>query len=88
MAAYGMPPDHALIRASFDGNTEEVSQLLAAGEDVSAQNSQGKTALYYASRRGHLDVVGALIDGGASVLASNMFGGTPLHCAARRRATR
>jgi ankyrin repeat protein len=45
--------DTALIRASWNGNTEIVELLIAAACDINAANIEGNTALIWASLNGH-----------------------------------
>ena len=59
--------DHGLRGAAFDGQTEEVSWLLAEGGDVTAQDINGDTPLMIASQEGHEDVTQLLLEAGASL---------------------
>ena len=58
-----------LIKASTDGNLEEVKRLIEAKVDVNFQDKYGKTALVFASENGHLEVVKCLIENDANVAA-------------------
>ncbi|KAI2492671.1 serine/threonine kinase [Fragilaria crotonensis] len=54
--------DRKLINSAFDGNLQEVRDLLRAGANVNAQRTDiGVTALYVASEFGHVEVVRALL---------------------------
>jgi ankyrin repeat protein len=70
-------------------NNDEVlvQQLLDAGADVTASNSQGMTALYIAARRGCNSIVRHLLDSGADATARTKdlgydLGNTAIHVAA------
>jgi ankyrin repeat protein len=56
------PPPGALLKAAGDGDVAAVARLLAAGADVDAADSAGRTALYLASKHGHLAVVEELLE--------------------------
>ncbi|HSK66103.1 MAG TPA: ankyrin repeat domain-containing protein [Anaerolineales bacterium] len=56
-----------LILAAGEGDVEQVSQLLAQGANVTAQDEDGRTALIAAAYRNHLTVAGLLIEAGADV---------------------
>jgi hypothetical protein len=57
----------ALMWASYNGNTDVVGALIAAGADVNVKMSGGWTALKWAAMNGKADAVRALIDAGADV---------------------
>jgi hypothetical protein len=61
-----------------DGDAARVKSLLAAGADVNATSSGGKTALMRASARGYTDIVKVLLDAGADVDAKKENGSTAL----------
>ena len=79
----------ALHRAAERGDSQLVTQLLAAGAQVNApvrsdeplSSDWGDTALHLAALNGRADVVKLLIARGANVNASNDRGATPLHLA-------
>jgi ankyrin repeat protein len=52
---------HSLMTCAFDGNLEEVLDLLREGANVNSQQGDGITALFFASQEGHLEVVLALL---------------------------
>ena len=58
------------------------SQLIEAGENVNAKDSDGNTPLHWAAREGNADNVRQLIDAGAYVNARDRRGNTPLRRAA------
>ena len=60
----------ALVAASERGDVAEVESLVAAGAELNAANSAGKTALVAACTAGHVDVARALVAGGADVNAA------------------
>ena len=59
----------ALYKASWNGHTEMVARLLAAGADVEAKDNDGFTALIRASGKGHTEIVEMLLNAGADVNA-------------------
>jgi ankyrin repeat protein/tRNA(Arg) A34 adenosine deaminase TadA len=61
----------SLIEAAGQGNLNEVRRLLAAGADVRARDSSGRTALLAATQGNHEAVARALIDAGADVNAQD-----------------
>lgn len=72
-----------LTAAALSGNTELVSFLLSQGASVTAQTSEGTSALYAAALEGHTDVVQLLIDFDASVDQPRHDGWTPIMAAAQ-----
>lgn len=55
-----------LMFASSLGDIQKISELLAKGVDINAQDDQGKTALMFASMNGLLEVVALLVQIGAN----------------------
>ncbi|KAJ9438284.1 Ankyrin repeat [Diplonema papillatum] len=57
----------ALHLASWNGHSEVVKELIAAGAKVDVQDNDGSTALHLASENGRSEVVKELIAAGAKV---------------------
>lgn len=72
-----------LMSALWEGGTDSVTLLLAAGADVHARNDGGCTPLNFAVLYDHPDVVRTLINAGADVNARDKYGYTPLSDAYR-----
>ena len=66
-----------IIRASFEGNLQLVSQCIKQGQSVSKPGHDGKTALHIAAGFGHLEIVKLLLQNAASVDARDSKGRTP-----------
>jgi len=66
-ASFMGPP---VIKATDQGLTAEVKQLIADGEDVNATTGSGVSALLVAAARGHRDIAEYLIAQGADVDAA------------------
>ncbi len=73
---YGATPLHT---AAYRGRLQEVIQLIAAGANVDAKDSEGYTALHDAAGNGKTDVVKLLIQANAKVNAKDNTGWTALH---------
>ena len=69
--------------AASGGDTAAVREFLAAGTDVNAEYTEGRTPLHYAIDNQHKDVAKLLIAEGAD-LNANAAGWTPLIIAASR----
>ena len=67
-----------LINAVTNGNIKLVNELIQAGANVNAKNSNGVTALMAASQDGHLDCIDILLSNGADVNAKDNRGRTAL----------
>lgn len=67
----------ALHQCCIDDFQEMVQQLLEAGADVNARDSECWTPLHAAATCGHLHLVELLISRGADLLAVNMDGNMP-----------
>mmetsp|Transcript_28995 Transcript_28995/g.57876 ORF Transcript_28995/g.57876 Transcript_28995/m.57876 type:complete len:234 (-) Transcript_28995:26-727(-) len=76
-ALCGSVPD--LVRHSQRGDIERVTTLLDSGQDPSAPDDYGFTALHGASKKGHVEVARLLIQARADINAACLRGETPLH---------
>ncbi|MGD8995435.1 MAG: ankyrin repeat domain-containing protein [Syntrophobacterales bacterium] len=76
--------DERLRIAAYKGDSEETSQLIAAGVEIDAKNQYGNTALIIAAIEGHLKIVKSLIAGGADVNERNRADSTALMLAAKK----
>lgn len=68
----------AIFQAVSNGDVEQIRQMMAAGADVNARDSDGLTLLMMGANAGHLPVVQALLEAGADVNASDAMGWTAL----------
>lgn len=75
--------NNALHDAAWNGRTEAIKVLVAAGADVSAKDNHKWTALHYAADHGHTDCINALWALGADVSAKTGDRWTPLRLAAK-----
>ncbi|WP_456277584.1 ankyrin repeat domain-containing protein [Bacillus sp. AK128] len=57
----------SLMQASWDGDVEEVTELINSGANVNYFDDQGQTPLFLAAHQGHTNIVNTLIEEGASV---------------------
>lgn len=71
------------IAAARHGNTQKVSDGIAAGINVDAVDDDGVPALLWAAVEGHTKTVEALVEAGADVDAGDSGGVTPLMMASR-----
>ena len=61
-----------LITAAFEGNVEEVKNILTSKEEwVDHQDKNDLTPLMWAVRKGHVEVVKVLLENGANPLATD-----------------
>lgn len=65
--------------AAYNGHSEAVQLLLAAGADLTATDSAGSAPLHYAAMFKNTEAVRLLLEAGADVLATDFQGWTPLH---------
>ena len=74
----------ALLDATWDGPLDEVEALIAAGADVNAWTTSGRTPMQNAIRRGDVEMVELLVRSGA-IVTHRPYGerGSVLHDAAR-----
>lgn len=72
---------HDLQTSSWNGNIENVKQLLADRANATSANRWGWTPLHAASWNGHIQVVRLLLANGAHPTAKSNIGWTPLDAA-------
>ena len=75
--------DTLLHIAVRECNLDLVEELLAAGANVNAKDSEGQTPLHLVARRGHLGILKCLLDNQADVNAIANNSQTALHVASR-----
>lgn len=78
----------ALAAASFKGETEILSDLLAAGANANAVNKQGQTALMFAALTGKVDAVRLLLKAGADPKRVDSAGNSAASLASKQGASR
>ena len=78
------PNDTVLQKASREGYSEIVNELILYRADVNAKNQNGCTALILASLNGNYEIVIELVNCGAKVNLQDMFGWTALMTASRK----
>jgi ankyrin repeat protein len=71
--------NEALLKAIEENNSDQVTQLLAEGADVNAQDEHEATALNSATRKNHKEIARLLLSYGASINSKDCFDYTPLH---------
>ena len=76
--AYAQNLDSQLIAAAWNGQTDEIEDLLDAGAKVNAKNKDGMTALIVGAWNGHTEAVKVLLSKGAKVDDKNNNGMTAL----------
>ena len=77
-------PSVDLIKASHDGDTFAVKELLNSGHDPNAGNNNNVTALFMAAQNGHTETAKLLIERGANVNSTFLDDGeTPLISASK-----
>ena len=75
------------MRAAFNGHSDILGMLIAAGADVNVQSKSGWTALMYATARGNLKSVAILCEAGADpTLKTHADGKTAVDIADKLRA--
>ena len=79
MQAVDRIPD--LIRATQNGDINEIRSLLDTGHNVDIRDSDNCTPLHWAADKGNLDIIKLLIDRGACVNAQDIDGMTPIEYA-------
>ena len=70
----------ALMKASWEGNTEMVQLLLDKAASLEKKDQQGMNALMLASKGGHTELVQLLLDAGALLNEKDKDGYTALKC--------
>ncbi|HJV86267.1 MAG TPA: ankyrin repeat domain-containing protein [Noviherbaspirillum sp.] len=75
--SFGRQPIHV-------ASVKSIPVLVAAGADINAKDSKGRTALHHAAKDGKNDIVTELLHYSASVYAQDDHGRTPLHLAAMK----
>ena len=68
-----------LVRAVKDQDMAAARELIAAGADVTEQDSETMTALHWAAHWDDQELVELLLSEGATANISNRYGVTPLH---------
>ncbi|KNC46491.1 uncharacterized protein AMSG_02926 [Thecamonas trahens ATCC 50062] len=81
LASTGATPLHAAVRAGMEAISTD---LVRAGADVAARDSQGDTPLHAAVELGSVPLVRLLLEAGAPATAAGHGGLTPLHLAVGR----
>ncbi len=76
-------PRMDLHTAANNGQITIVKKHAAAGTDLNAKNSDGKTALHLAAQKGNLAIVQALVEGGADINLTDANGQTASQIARR-----
>jgi ankyrin repeat protein len=72
-----IPSAEQLLQAAARGDSTAVRKLIAAGADVKARDSGGRTALLLATHGNHVDVARLLIAAGADVNAKDGIEDSP-----------
>lgn len=85
MLQAGMPVnlcDHKgnslIMLASYNGNLETTSMLVAFGAEVDKKNDRGQTPLAGVCFKGYIDIVKVLVKAGANIYENNGMGTTPI----------
>lgn len=68
-----------LMKASRQGDTQEILRLIKAGANLEETDIHGHTVLCRACRGGHIDVILVLLNAGANVHHEDSEFWTPLH---------
>jgi ankyrin repeat protein len=85
LTSRGLSTSDATVTGKFPihfANVKSIGVLAAAGADLAARDSAGRTAVHWAALEGRNDVVVELLRLGASVFVADRQGRTPLHLAA------
>ena len=77
--------DADLLRASFQGRTARVKDILGSDKHKSTVKEHGSIALLLAAVRGHTETVRTLVDAGVDINGKTARGGTALMWAAGSR---
>lgn len=71
-----------LIQATRAGDSEAVSEMIAASVDLNVATGDGMTAMHWAAQTGHVPILQALVNAGAAIDPVTRIGSyTPLHIA-------
>ncbi len=73
-----------LHQAALRGDVASIESFLAAGADVNAKTSKGRTPLHWAAAKGQVEAIHALVKAGAAIEGGDEEGATPLIVAARQ----
>lgn len=74
-----------LLKASEDGDIDDVNIILEQGYSPNINDRQGVTPLMYAAQNGHTEIVKALLNYNADVFVKSKNGITALHAAVRTK---
>ncbi len=74
-----------LLKASEDGDIDDVNVILEQGYSPNINDKQGVTPLMYAAQNGHTEIVKILLNYSADVLVKSKNGITALHAAVRTK---
>jgi ankyrin repeat protein len=76
--------DRKMMRASNDGDSAALEELLQQPRDPNVTDDSGNMPLHYAARGGHLEPIRLLLEAGADINSKGDAGAMPIHGAAER----